>query len=166
MKEIPLTNSPLKVLVDDADYEGLMLYKWWLNDKGYPITTLCRMDRRRHTSRKMHRFINPSWRKTDHENRNKLDNRRSNLRPCTHAQNNANVEHKRSGRFIGVAKTQGRQWKAHVSYKDRTLYLGNYNSELLAAFVRDAAARELHGPFAILNFPPTTATSGSKIAAT
>lgn len=84
MKYIELTQGK-RAIVDDEDYDWLSQYKWFY-DTGYAVTKK-HIDGRRKT--KMHRLINqtPNGLDTDHINRNRLDNRRSNLRTVTHQQN-------------------------------------------------------------------------------
>lgn len=93
----------------------------------------------------------------DHINGNKLDNRRSNLRVCTHKQNMWNMSaHKAtSSRFKGVTAVAATgNWCAVVG-NTRTSYIamGTYRSEEDAARAADRGAIKLYGEFARLNFP-------------
>lgn len=60
--------------------------------------------------------------------------------------------------FIGVwldkrcAKAAVRPWRAGISFRDKTIHLGSFASAVEAARARDAAAVELYGPDAVLNF--------------
>lgn len=93
----------------------------------------------------------------DHINGNVLDNRKTNLRFCTVAQNRANAK-KRSG---GISKFKGvtysplgkRKWGAVIKHNKKKIYLGCYETEIEAATIYDQAARELFGNFARVNFP-------------
>lgn len=76
-------------IIDSENLDKVLKHKWYYNNKGYPCsningTVIC-----------LHKFImnidNP-YDCIDHINRNKLDNRKSNLRFCTIAVNNANRE--------------------------------------------------------------------------
>ena len=87
---------------------------------------------------------------TDHINRNKLDNRRLNLRWATHAQNMRNSKG-RSG-YKGVKQT-GNKWTARITYLDTEYNLGRFNTDKEAARVYDKAARHFFGKYAFLNFP-------------
>ena len=87
-KRIPLTRD-VSAIVDIEDYERLSKYKWH--------ATIC--DKRTIATRwtkdatiLMHREILgfPDSESIDHANGNSLDNRKSNLRPCSHAQNTWN----------------------------------------------------------------------------
>lgn len=86
------------------------------------------------------------WEEIDHRDRDTLNNRRSNLRPCTHAQNMQNRE-TRPG-LKGVDRC-GDRWRA----KFRAQYLGMFGSPEEAARAYDTAARHHAGEFACLNFP-------------
>jgi hypothetical protein len=95
----------------------------------------------------------------DHANRNRLDNRRCNLRLCTPQQNMANREGHSSCGFIGVTGDRGR-WKAHIEANGRHYALGRHATPEVAAKIRDAAARHFFGEFAYLNFPDSAGDPG------
>lgn len=86
----------------------------------------------------------------DHINRNRLDNRRSNLRIVTRAQNMQNRS-KGTGttsRFRGVSRhsQNGKWWVARGKKDGRTIYLGIYEDEEEAGRVA-AEFRKQHHPF-------------------
>tara|TARA_Y100000310_G_scaffold11717_1_gene12216 strand:- start:528 stop:1454 length:927 start_codon:yes stop_codon:yes gene_type:complete len=102
----------------------------------------------------------------DHINHNGLDNRRSNLRIATSAENHANTK-KQSGpcssQYKGVCYDKSRnQWMAYIgSAKGNSIvkrtYLGRWEhtpeNEILAAEAYDRAAKKYYGEYANLNFP-------------
>ncbi len=93
----------------------------------------------------------------DHRNLDTLDCRRENLRRATHSQNGCNHAKKRytegtSSKFKGVDLHGGR-WRAQIAKDGVRTHLGLFDSEEDAAIAYDAAARDLHGEFARLNFP-------------
>jgi hypothetical protein len=100
----------------------------------------------------------------DHINRNPLDNRRSNLRRVSRAQNRANGgprSDKLTSKFKGVAwRRRDRRWIASISVNGRTKHIKSFRDEKAAALAYDAAAKELWGEFAYLNFPLGTSTAG------
>src|SRR4051812_31098840 len=95
MKEIALRNGGV-ALVDDEDYERLVVHGWWMNGKGY-------VSRRVRSLRKtiyMHREIlgDRDGFQIDHVNGSRADNQKSNLRHCTQSQNNAASRQAKPGR--------------------------------------------------------------------
>jgi hypothetical protein len=57
-----------------------------------------------------------------------------------------------TSRFKGVRRADG-GYIARIQFNKRRLYLGYFRSEEDAARAYDAKALELHGQFAVLNFP-------------
>lgn len=118
-------------VVDVADYEALLEYPWCL-DSGYADNA--RLGR-------MHRHLlglTPSDpRQVDHEDRDRLNNRRSNLRLATGAQNAQN-QTSRGGtsrhRGVYFCSTTGR-WRAVAKLAGRSYHLGRFDSEEDAAYV-------------------------------
>lgn len=47
----------------------------------------------------------------------------------------------------------GKRWSANIGVNEKQIYLGSYPDKITAARAYDAAARELHGDHARLNFP-------------
>lgn len=100
----------------------------------------------------MHQIL-AKGKRLDHKNRNGLDNRRCNLRPCTQSQNSANTRREPgvSG-YRGVYPTPAGKWIAGIRCNRKLIRLGTFEDKVSAALVRDRAARKHHGEFAILNF--------------
>jgi HNH endonuclease len=83
---------------------------------------------------------------TDHINRNRLDNRRSNLRLVSRSQNQSNRgKMKRVGvsKFIGVRRA-GKKWGALIQVGAKEIWLGVHPTEAEAAAAYNRAA-EKHG---------------------
>jgi HNH endonuclease len=78
-------------LVDPDDGPTVLAHRWFLDTGGYAVANV-RVDGGART-RPMYRLLiaPPSGLDTDHRNRDKLDNRRINLRAVTHAENMMNV---------------------------------------------------------------------------
>jgi hypothetical protein len=98
----------------------------------------------------------PNGLQTDHKNGNGLDNRRSNLRVATNAQNqqnriNLNNGKKKSSVFRGVCWWD-KSWRADIGLDGKNKYLGRFRSEVEAAHAYDLAAVRYFGEFARPNF--------------
>lgn len=92
----------------------------------------------------------------DHIDRNRLNNRRWNLRICTAYENMANTGPKGDKEFKGVFKKEKRlskPYQAILRSKQRgTRHLGYFETAEAAARAYDVAAKEVYGDFAYLNF--------------
>jgi len=133
-------------IVDNKDFEWLNQWKWRTHSKGYAI----RMTGGRKEAKTiyMHRLINntPKGLETDHINRNKLDNRKKNLRSVTGTQNKLNTglwKNNQSG-FKGVSlnKNNG-EWKAQIQLNNKNIILGHYTNINEAILTRKQAERRL-----------------------
>lgn len=104
----------------------------------------------------MHRLIlnAPRGVMVDHKNRDGLDNRRDNIRLCSNAQNMMNVGKSagKTSRFKGVSWNKNKQmWTAAIKKDGKTVHLGAYQDEEIAARQYDRAARLSFGKFARTN---------------
>ena len=125
------------VLFDDEDIELVSRHKWWIVPQGYAVTKIKRVDGSRRTIG-MHRLIlgDPATPATDHINRDRLDNRRANLRACSDSQNNRNratVEGKTSS-HRGVSFKRGK-WQVVIRVNGKLKWFGYHKTELEAAAV-------------------------------
>lgn len=154
---IPLTKGAV-ARVDPADYERLIqMGSWCLNSSGYAVH-YTKVNGQRKTLL-MHRLLMnaPPHLQVDHINRDKLDNRRENLRFATRSQNqaNKNVGKNNTSRFKGVNQNKGK-WEARIKYHGRRINLGRFTNRVKAALVYDAASLILYGEFAGVNFTERT----------
>lgn len=139
-----------EALVDDELHAWLSRWAWSLGSHGYAMR-LTRIDGRR-CPVYMHRQIlgleRGDGRATDHINRDKLDNRRENLRIATQAENLQNRPSVRgsSSRYRGVSLNRQQRWCAAATINGRSHFLGSYADEDEAARVV-AAFRAEHMPF-------------------
>ena len=96
----------------------------------------------------------PDGYEVDHINRNKLDNRKENLRIVTRSENCANRGSFSfsSSKYKGVhwSKKSGR-WEAAIKKDGKQMYLGSFDDEIAAASAYNHFARELWGEYAVLN---------------
>jgi hypothetical protein len=144
--------------VDDCDYELVSKYTWKLaRDKSNIYAIASVKVNGRMTTIRMHRVILGAKPGTtiDHINGNGLDNRRANLRFCSHNENNRNRQKrgKFTSRYKGVYQLRGSiRWKASIKCEGVQTHLGTFDREVDAAKAYDAAAREKFGEFARTNF--------------
>lgn len=151
------TSQGVNFLYDDEDEALVKQYTWCLSKRGYIITSV---NRRKVC---LHRMILPidSGFDIDHINGNKLDNRRSNLRVCTHQQNCFNQKKRctNTSGYIGVSKMKRvNRYEAYINLSGKKIYIGLYDTALEAAINRDIAALYYYGEFARLNFPKEVIT--------
>lgn len=155
---IPLTNGK-RTEIDIDDYDRVAAHKWYAAPNGTNIYAIreARVDGKQKTVR-LHRFIMnaPPDKHVDHINGNGLDNRRCNLRLCTHAENmlNKRVRQDSASGFTGVYlnKQYGR-WHANVRRGGVGHFVGVFDTCEEAVIARDAKIRELDGAFARLGMP-------------
>jgi hypothetical protein len=85
----------------------------------------------------------------DHVNGDTTDNRRENLRLCSHTQNMQNRKVSRSNRsgFKGIYPDKGR-WRAEIQANGIKHRLGSFETPEAAAAAYQVAAEKLHGAFA------------------
>lgn len=154
-------------IVDDEFYEELSKYTWHtqITNTGCLYARHSYAIRRADGSRGtkgvlMHRMVQSLAGKTltprtDHINRNTLDNRLDNLRPATASQNRCNTGPRVNNKcgYKGVSAKQNGTFSVMIQIHGKQRYVGLFRSVEEAARAYDAAARELHGEFAYQNFP-------------
>jgi hypothetical protein len=152
---IPLSRG-LWTLVDAVDWPSISEHRWYALNSGRGYYAARDTPRPRRTILMHREIVRPENRLVDHINGDTLDNRRSNLRGATRAQNGHNmglVATNTSG-YIGVSwHKAGRKWETRIKTDGVQLFLGLYDTAIEAAYAHDAAAIALHGEFARLNFP-------------
>jgi hypothetical protein len=144
MKTIPLTQGKVAI-VNDALLSALSQFKWCAKRDGRTFYAMRRVARpgRSQTTVCMHREVfrlrgEKVPKQIDHRNRNGLDNRRRNLRPATHTQNQRNQRKRKDNTsgFTGVRRDHGR-WRAYVRVNGKNKHLGMFGNKRAAARVRD-----------------------------
>lgn len=155
MKTIPLSNGGF-VIVDDADYDKLIKFKWHGRRKEkvyYAVRGKYIKETRKRTKELMHRMIlglNDPKVLVDHVNGDGLDNRRSNLRICNGTENTRNSRrscHNTTG-FKGVSlnKRTGK-FTARIMADNKRLFLGYFMTAEEASKVYNDKAKELFKSF-------------------
>lgn len=142
---------------DEQDAELVGSCRWYIVTGYVQTESGCRKNGDRKTHR-LHRLImDPgSDQLVDHHNRNRLDNRRCNLRIANKSQNGMNrgMQANNTTGFKGAYKHieksglwEGR-WKAQICVNKRQKYLGLFPTAEAAHAAYVKAANELHGEFA------------------
>lgn len=161
--KISLTNG-MTTRVSAADYPDVSRYEWY----GWRASQATTFYAVRYVGRRtiyMHRAIlglRKRSRLVDHVDGDGLNNLRRNLRACN-SRNNARNRRKSSARpmtsrFVGVSQQPNGRWRAYISARVRPgarrrgqIHLGTFATEVAAVRVRDKAARQLFGRFAVIN---------------
>lgn len=157
MKEIQLTQGKV-ALVDDEDFEYLNQWKWHAlisRNTFYAIRHL-RIEKKIVKSILMHRFImnTDKYLVVDHLNGNTLDNRKYNLRNCTHSENirNQKLSIKNTSGYKGVSwSINKKKWVVQIQCENKKIFIGYFINSIDAAIAFNEAAIKYHGEFANLN---------------
>ncbi len=86
-----INNKGFKILIDDEDFEKANFgKKLFVKDSGFVVIVSHAGNKTKHTF--LHKVIMPAPKgmHVDHINGSRLDNRKCNLRVCTHAENQRN----------------------------------------------------------------------------
>lgn len=156
MKKIPIGENAKYgyAIVDDDDYESLSKYRWGINGLGtgrhHLYARRCKGYGKSAQSFLMHReILNVTDRNifVDHINHNCMDNRKENLRVCTHSQNMMNskihIDNKSGYKGVYWHKTNKR-WVSRINIKKKPIDIGYFDDKM--------SASKAFGEFANLNF--------------
>ena len=151
MAKVKLTKNKY-ALVDDENFEWLNQFKWHLSSSGYAVRKIGPAGKQRNIY--MHRIVLkcPNNKETDHINRNRIDNQRTNLRIASRSQNASNRECPRSSDYRGIQHRTVNSWRATIRINGKSFSLGHFASSKLAALAYDRAAKKYFGEFARCNF--------------
>lgn len=136
---------------DLEDYDKIKDYCWYIETRG----RVCARNKENHkTPHKLHRIVmdvfNPSI-EIDHKNRNQIDNRKSNLRVCTHKENLCNQSLSKANKTgttgVALRKDIGK-YISYIMVDNKSIKLGNYINIEDAIVARLKAEKEYFGEFA------------------
>lgn len=161
MKQIKLKNKDKYAIVDDEDFDYLNQWTW-----SYVSKYAARYVKfnGKQTYLYMHRAIMglamDDIREVDHKETGfegyGLDNRRDNLRVCTHSENLRNIKVRKdsTSRYKGVCWYKPlKKWAAYIQIDYARVHIGYFDNIIDAARAYDEAAKKYFGEFASLNFP-------------
>jgi hypothetical protein len=150
MKKISLTKGKF-ALIDDADYDFVNQWKWSFDGsyavRGHYLGNINGKDKYKKIY--LHRVINETLKgfETDHINKNKLDNRRCNLRSATKGQNSRNHNaHKNNITGIcGVVWNNNvNKYRVRITVNKKIFNLGYFNDINKAIKVRIKAEKKYY----------------------
>jgi len=150
---IPLTLNR-HAIVDTDDWDKIRDYLWHTYGPRSGSFYVVMSDK--HNKRTLlHRKIMVAERGeiVDHINHNPLDNRKSNLRLCSHSQNihHTRITSRNTSGYKGVDFVKSKYWRARIGIKNKVIELGHYSNPEDAALAYNFAALQYHGEFAVFN---------------
>ena len=152
MKKIKLTFGQ-SALVDNEDFDWLNQWRWYCNAQGYavrkPYVRGSGKKNQKGLSIRMHILVNktPEGMETDHVNRDRLDNRKCNLRSVTSSQNKFNTKIRidnTSGHKGVVWDKENAKWRVTLTANGKTINMGRFNLIKDAITARIKAERIYH----------------------
>jgi hypothetical protein len=140
-----------RALVDDEDAAMVRYFKWREGVRGAPVAA---SGSRAGGDILMYRLIMgepPEGYEIDHINGDNKDNRKSNLRFCTHAQNSKNRKLNKNNKYgaKGISfDGRGNLTKPWRVYINQHVYVGSFETLEEARNAREKAEQKLQGEFA------------------
>lgn len=146
------------VQVDSEDVDLLLRFVWRVGSHGY-VQRRVRVGKKVYALFLHSEIMGGGTALCDHVNRDRLDNRRKNLRKATHSQNAANRAKAQklcaTSQYKGVSwRKRTKRWKAQIQANEKYFWIGEFDSEEEAALAYNKKAQELFGEFAYLNEVP------------
>lgn len=134
------------ILADSSDYDVLSHHSWCVSKTGYAVARI------KGKVVKMHRFLVSECdenHEIDHMNRNRLDNRRENLRICTRGENAKNLGPKIGNKLrqVGIRKNENGRYVVRITSDRMYHHIGNFTSLEEAVDARIKAEKKYHGHF-------------------
>lgn len=140
-----------KFLFDIEDLHLVQSRDWYCDKDGYLVSCYYYNDKRRFV--RFHRIVLGAKPQqiVDHVNGNRADNRKSNLRVCTRAENGRNrkvcIGNKSGVTGVFFDNERGK-WSANIIYNSKRIYLGRFENKEDAIKARLAKELELYKEFA------------------
>ena len=144
------------VEIDDEDWKKVKAFMWHVSyqrKKCVAVVTRWKNDDKV-TTLSLHRFLTPCARMIDHKDGDPLNNKRSNLRACTRAENNRNrgksINNVSGFKGVYLRKNKNR-FCAQIRVNRQKIHLGYFSTKEDAAKEYNKAATRYFGKFARLN---------------
>lgn len=117
-------------LIDTEDMEKVLDYIWYKDVNGYFYTSIYKDKKQPKIS--LHNLImgQPENVYIDHANRNPADNRKCNLRICTHRENNFNksLDKRNKTGVTGVQQVDDNTWVSQIHCDKKLYHLGTFHN--------------------------------------
>ena len=143
------SNTNQEFYFDLEDYDKIKNYCWCESIKHNVYHSLVTRDPISGKTILMHHILGCKY--YDHINRNPLDNRRANLRPCTQSENSTNrpIQSNNTSGVIGVSWNKARKkWKARITTNHQEIHLGYFINKEDAIRTRLRAEQKYFKEFA------------------
>lgn len=157
MKTINLNKTDKYAVVDDDDFIALKKYQWklWTCGNGKEYVGRDVFENGQYKPVLMHRQLLNAEKglSVDHINGDGLDNRKINIRICTHKENmrNRKIHKNNTSGFRGVYPYKY-GWRAQIKVDGKIKHLGSSKNRIDLAKIYNQAAIKYFGEFARLNF--------------
>jgi len=135
-------------LIDREDLDRISRFTWYLNQNGYAESSAYN---EKHI--KAHHVVigkPPKGLVTDHINRDRLDNRKENLRHVTQRENNLNRnsrDRKNNNLLLGIKTYKGKRKTSYYvvlhDTNNKTVHIGKYKTLEEAVTARDTAYEQI-----------------------
>ena len=152
MKLIRISNYPKYFTVDDEDEYKVNQYTWNLEGGSRSIIQAKIGEKSVSIGRFLLNYDGPD--DVDHIDRNIYNNKKSNLRVITHAQNAMNTPFRDNNTtgYKGVSYDEDRnKYRSHITVDGVQLFLGRFKTKEEAALAYNTAALKYYGAIAWLN---------------
>lgn len=146
------THGFKSVYIDFDDFEAVSKHNWCVSLATNKLYAGTRINKR---FIRLHNFLMGAWSgHIDHKDGNCLNNKRANLRKCSHMDNLHNIGKSKSNSsgYKGVWFAKGEnKFKSQIRVNGKRECLGTFKTAIEAAEAYNARAMEYHGEFAKLN---------------
>lgn len=138
-------NDENHMLCDIEDWERFNGHYWFMNDAGYAVCETMKTGTLR-----FHKLVTGTTAEViiDHIDRNKLDNRKCNLRIATASVNaiNRGLQSNNTSGHKGVRLNKHGSWVASITVNKKHIYIGSFKTKEEAVKARELAEEKYYKP--------------------